>query len=214
MPLPAGVRVLAAANPYRRRAAISTASGDDEDGARGPGLVYNGGDNAASAAFDPMDGLVYRVHPLPPSLLEFAFDFGALSDDAEELYATHMVNARFSKATRAERRALTVLLVAAQRELRRAEGDASAVSLRDLRRALDLTRFFARAIAPAGSTAGSMASMSLAAPATLALAHVYCFRLARASQRASLWNALRSALNTLAGRCVTTPNSGHLLNNK
>ena len=41
---------------------------------------------------------------------------------------------------------------------------------------------------------------SLAAPATLALAHVYCFRLATGKLRGDLWNALRSALNALAGR--------------
>ena len=35
---------------------------------------------------DPLKNLVYRVHPLPESMIDHVFDFGALSPETERLY--------------------------------------------------------------------------------------------------------------------------------
>ena len=40
----------------------------------------------------PMRHLVYRVNPLPPSLVPLAWDFGFLSQDASDLYIRQMTN--------------------------------------------------------------------------------------------------------------------------
>jgi hypothetical protein len=32
---------------------------------------------------DPLKDLVYRVHPLPESMIDFVFDFGALAPETE-----------------------------------------------------------------------------------------------------------------------------------
>ncbi len=69
-PLPGRLRIIAALNPYRLR------TGDER-----VGLVYNLGEETTP---DAMANLVYRVHPIPPALQEFAFDFGAISDQNEQ----------------------------------------------------------------------------------------------------------------------------------
>lgn len=41
-----------------------------------------------------MDNLVYNVHPMPASLQEFVFDFGALGSESESQYVKSMVQVR------------------------------------------------------------------------------------------------------------------------
>ncbi|KNC55646.1 uncharacterized protein AMSG_01915 [Thecamonas trahens ATCC 50062] len=86
--LPASIKIIAACNPYRLKTAA------DIDDAAAAGLVYEApatefgpnDDNIGTGIHDPLANLVYRVHPLPESMVDHVFDFGALSADTERLY--------------------------------------------------------------------------------------------------------------------------------
>ena len=90
--LPESVKVIAACNPYRLKS--GGALHEKEDGV---GLVFQHDDgisdveNVGTGIKDPLSDLVYRVHPLPESMVDHLFDFGALSKDTERLYIKAMV---------------------------------------------------------------------------------------------------------------------------
>ena len=87
------------------------------------------------------------------------------------------------------------MVVAAQAYVRDQEGDPSVVSLRDVKRVLDLVRFFIVAVAPADvERPDKDPKAPLGVPVTLALAHVYFFRLPTAQLRSGLWIVLRASL--------------------
>eukprot|EP00435_Cladocopium_sp_Y103_P004570 s2426_g1.t1 len=76
--IPENVRIISCCNPYRKRR-----NKELEDVA----LVYSAAaGDAASGISDPMKELVYRVHPLPESLIDVVSDFGSLSEASEEIY--------------------------------------------------------------------------------------------------------------------------------
>ena len=194
-PLHPRVRILAAVNPYRRR--------PEADLADAPGLVYtlhgDGGDGAAPP--DPMAALVYRVHPVPHSLQQFVFDFGALSDDQEAQYVRAMLGHRLG-ALKKEGFAMTLpidaqlalqLLLASQAHVRALERDASAVSLRDVRRCCDLLGWFAAHLVPRAASAKAKVT-PLAAAMVLALSFVYYYRLPHAAAREAYWSKLVATL--------------------
>ena len=90
--LPAAVKVIAACNPYRLRSGGALHEMDDR-----VGLVFqhddglNDVENVGTGIKDPLSELVYRVHPLPESMVDHLFDFGALSEDTERLYIKAMI---------------------------------------------------------------------------------------------------------------------------
>ena len=142
-PISDGVQILAAANPYRRRRRKQHSDVDIGDGsvASVGGMVFSGS-SSNNDNNTIVDDLVYNVHPMPRSLQEFVFDFGALSAKAERRYVRAMVEARFASKSKKEIRAASALISAAQNYVRQCEGDSSAVSLRDVKRCVDLVRFF------------------------------------------------------------------------
>jgi hypothetical protein len=73
------IQILAALNPYRLRPKREAM-----------GLTFNLGHNPID---DPMNRLVYRVHPIPPTIKDYIFDFGSLEPSTELLYIRSMVNA-------------------------------------------------------------------------------------------------------------------------
>jgi hypothetical protein len=79
-PLPEELLIVAACNPYRLRSAQSKQQGE---GALG-GLSVNHSKRAGIR--DALQDLVYRVHPLPESMLDFVYDYGALPADTEMRY--------------------------------------------------------------------------------------------------------------------------------
>jgi hypothetical protein len=205
--LPAGVKVLAAVNPHRRRSVQ-----DDSEG-----LVFNLG---AEQEVDPMSSLVYRVHPVPLTLEGFVFDFGALTPKQENLYIHGMVRSMVDDADKTDREAITHLISAAQAFCRQTVGDPSAVSLRDVKRCLRLLKWFItlppRAFAADRSTkAGSPTATNdkrrtvsskrpLAVSATLALAHVYWYRHGKATDRYQFWDHMYWTLSSEMGRAVNS----------
>jgi hypothetical protein len=91
VPIPEHVRIVAACNPYRLRITKATAGTET-------GLVFDlhdenadDAENVGTGIKDPLSDLVYRVHPLPESMTDNVFDFGALSDKTEKLYILAMV---------------------------------------------------------------------------------------------------------------------------
>ena len=94
--LPQAVKVIAACNPYRLRSGGALHEMDDR-----VGLVFqhddglNDVENVGTGIKDPLSELVYRVHPLPESMVDHLFDFGALSEETERLYIKAMIKKSF-----------------------------------------------------------------------------------------------------------------------
>ena len=85
-----GVQILAALNPYRIRPdreemGISQHAPSAAAHSTGPGKV-SPHLSAQKDENDLLNKLVYRVHPIPPTLRDFIFDFGSLEPATELLY--------------------------------------------------------------------------------------------------------------------------------
>eukprot|EP00808_Paulinella_micropora_P029016 g81951.t1 len=126
------VALLAACNPYRRRTKQVSV-----------GLAHE------ASTLDEMAKLVYRVHPLPETLLEYVWDYGSLSKMDERSYIAKLVRGH------AYALLLTELFVHSQQFIRLLDihgelGEhkdgtpmiSSTVSLRDVVRAFRLIHFF------------------------------------------------------------------------
>ncbi len=145
IPIKDNIRILAALNPYR----ILPKNEDDEI----QGLIYRDIEDSKKGFVDPMEGLVYRVHPVPQSLHDLIFDFGSLSKIQEAHYVRMMVNSAcetmkkdnpivFSKVNEESKASLSDLICCSQEYLRECEGDPSVVSLRDVNRCLEVFSWF------------------------------------------------------------------------
>lgn len=93
VPLPDKIQIIAACNPYRLRTTRNLYGGEEM-----AGLVFEQGggngvhvENVGTGIKDPLRNLVYRVHPLPESMIDHIYDFGALSSDTESLYIKAML---------------------------------------------------------------------------------------------------------------------------
>jgi E3 ubiquitin-protein ligase RNF213 len=162
-PLMDGIQVLAALNPYRLR---------KNQGSDAPGLVFQL--HGASTTPDPMRALVYRVHPVPATLQGFIFDFGSLTCEHEQMYITSMAKNVVLEGSVEEKDFIASLIYHAQQFVRQEEGDASATSLRDVRRCLNLINWFMQNL----SSKKESPIAPLAASTVLAIAFTYYYRLA------------------------------------
>jgi hypothetical protein len=63
------------------------------------GLVYKHARDAISIP-DPLENLVYRVHPVGDSFCDHMYDFGRLSDECEKIYVTSMIVKSLLKASK------------------------------------------------------------------------------------------------------------------
>ncbi|KAL3853052.1 hypothetical protein ACJMK2_016635, partial [Sinanodonta woodiana] len=117
--------LLSACNPYRLRSesAIHTA-----------GL-------ADKAKTDELSRLLYRVHPLPETMVDYVWDFGSLSKTDEKMYIEQMVCGKLAFSTEKET-LLADALVISQQFIRTVEKVNCCVSLRDVRRCTDLAVWF------------------------------------------------------------------------
>jgi len=194
-PLHKGVTILAAVNPYRVRPEAAAA----EEAA---GLVYNL--QEAGAPADPMASLVYRVHDVPASLQHFVFDFGALSASEEAQYVKAMLrdkllalrDAHFEITLPLDAQCALALVTTSQAFARAQESDASAVSLRDVRRVCLLLDFFTSHLVPR-ERAEKAKVTPLAAAMVLSLAFVYLYRIPSSAARGRYWEAMRGAIKHL-----------------
>ncbi|XP_060590374.1 E3 ubiquitin-protein ligase rnf213-alpha-like [Ruditapes philippinarum] len=101
----------------------------------------------------PMRRLVYRVQPLPQSLLPFVWDFGQLSTAVENLYIRHMVRRYMvQNGTESIRvqlpndeqllEVISSILTQSQEYMRSLKDECSFVSLRDVDRVLQVMCWF------------------------------------------------------------------------
>lgn len=121
-PLMPNLVLIAACNPYRLRplGKISTA-----------GL-------SGKTIADEYSRLVYRVHPLPETMIDFVWDYGSLSTNDERAYIDRMVEGITGKVNNL----LVQLLCASQEYIREVDKSPYCVSLRDAHRCIVLVKWF------------------------------------------------------------------------
>jgi hypothetical protein len=124
-PIHPGISLLAACNPYRLR-----------------GKQVHTAGLAGKVQSDGQSRLVYRVYPLPETMIDFVWDFGSLDAQAEKFYIGSMVDKLLSGKNKWPHHDLLVsLLSLSQSFVRERETDWS-VSLRDVRRCIGLVEWF------------------------------------------------------------------------
>lgn len=139
--LPDNLYVVAACNPYRLKSDAARQR-EERDGLlpecywkESSSLQYRRG----SGPFrDPLRHLVYRVHPLPESMMDYVFDFGALSSETEAAYINAIVARRIPNHPSLAK-SISVILSGYQETTRAIhESERSVVSLRDVSRFLEV----------------------------------------------------------------------------
>lgn len=193
-PIHDNIQILGALNPFRKRKKQQQAT---------TGLLFHHYEEG-SAALDEMSDLVYRVQPVPFSMRDFVFDFGALTPSTEDLYIEMMIGKKFPSLKK-EVSAIALLIKESQEYIRGLEEDESAASLRDVQRCLDLTDWFHTKVVKKrpNATEKQRARMSeLAASVILAIAFVYFFRIGANEKRESFWRKIYSACSSSLARSL------------
>ncbi|XP_067673877.1 E3 ubiquitin-protein ligase rnf213-alpha-like [Haliotis asinina] len=136
------LKIVAACNPYRKHS--------DEYIQRlekaGLGYHVEADKTTDKLGHVPMRRLVYRVQPLPQSMLPLVWDFGQLNVQVEELYIRQMVN-RYVRNGQTPAVGCIVpvvskILISSQSFMRRQQDECSFVSLRDVDRTLSVMAWF------------------------------------------------------------------------
>ncbi|GBB91806.1 hypothetical protein RclHR1_01920010 [Rhizophagus clarus] len=115
------IRLFSACNPYRLRTRSQSEAG----------LIK-------VKKYEEQSNLVYQVKPLPDQILDYVWDYGILTPNDEYKYIQIMVDKELKKLAHP---VLTELLFASQNFIRKVEEPYS-VSLRDVKRAITLVKFF------------------------------------------------------------------------
>ncbi|GBC05045.1 hypothetical protein RclHR1_00600008 [Rhizophagus clarus] len=122
-PIHPNIRLFAACNPYRiRKKSIS-----------------NVGLKPKNVRFEEQSRLVYEVKPLPDQILDYVWDYGRLQPNDEKIYIQIMVNDQLEGTLGSPM--LADLLFVSQEFIRNVE-ESYSVSLRDVKRAIKLVKFF------------------------------------------------------------------------
>ncbi|XP_078588710.1 uncharacterized protein LOC144869352 [Branchiostoma floridae x Branchiostoma japonicum] len=181
--LPENLILLAACNPYRQRESSQLHTAGLE----------------GKISSDECSKLVYRVHPLPESMLDYVWDYGTLDEKDERSYITKMVTGVFPDESKVKPVMLVDLLSSSQNFIRRVEGNQFGVSLRDVNRCRILMRWFVEMLQTKGLKAlykqagyWTRGSAKVVSPCDdihvrsviLTLAHCYHSRLADSENRA------------------------------
>ncbi|KAF7705531.1 hypothetical protein HF521_020817 [Silurus meridionalis] len=135
-----GLKIIAACNPYRRH----TPKMIDRLEKAGLGYRVKAGETEDRIGKVPMRQLVYRVHPLPPSMIPLVWDFGQLSNSAELSYIQQIVQKQIEEHRLPFQcqRVIANALVASQRHMRHEVNECSFVSLRDVERSMRVIIWF------------------------------------------------------------------------
>eukprot|EP00105_Crassostrea_gigas_P007930 XP_011422347.1 PREDICTED: E3 ubiquitin-protein ligase rnf213-alpha isoform X2 [Crassostrea gigas] len=138
------LKIVAACNPYRKH------SEDLIKRLEQAGLGYHVDAEKTTDRMGrvPMRRLVYRVQPLPQSMLPLVWDFGQLDTKVEEMYIKQMV-LRYIRGGKLPNEptldtAVSHILTSAQEFMRNQEDECSFVSLRDVERVLEVMAWFYR----------------------------------------------------------------------
>ncbi|XP_041937940.1 E3 ubiquitin-protein ligase rnf213-beta isoform X4 [Alosa sapidissima] len=135
-----GLKIIAACNPYRRHSADMVARLERA----GLGYRVKAGETEDRLGKVPLRQLVYRVHPLPPSLIPLVWDFGQLSNLAEQSYIKQIVWNQFQDydLPLSYQGIISDVLAASQRYMRSRKNECSFVSLRDVERSMRVLVWF------------------------------------------------------------------------
>ena len=175
--LPSNLVFIAACNPYRLRPV---------------GKILTSGLSEKTST-DEYSRLVYRVHPLPETMIDYVWDYGSVSPEDERRYIARMVEGVFDNK---HGRLLVEVLFSSQRLIRDFEHTPFCVSLRDVHRCIVLMNWFHRILqereklAPAkipthiqGYYEQTRSVSPEVRSVVLALAHCYQSRLQTAKRR-------------------------------
>ncbi|XP_008404832.1 E3 ubiquitin-protein ligase rnf213-alpha-like isoform X1 [Poecilia reticulata] len=135
-----GLQIIAACNPYRKH----TPEMIERLETSGLGYRVHAQETQEKLGSIPLRQLVYRVHVLPPSLMPLVWDFGQLSDSAEQMYIKQIVQ-RQAKANVIEERHIPMIskvLSSSQQFMREKKDECSFVSLRDVERCMQVFVWF------------------------------------------------------------------------
>ncbi|VDI01999.1 Hypothetical predicted protein, partial [Mytilus galloprovincialis] len=136
------LKIVAACNPYKKHSPELIKRLEQA------GLGYHVDANATTDKLGqvPMRNLVYRVQPLPQSLLPLVWDFGQLDANVEQMYIKQMVlryicNNNLPRLQGLET-VVSKILTASQSFMRSQKDECSFVSLRDVERVLKVMSWF------------------------------------------------------------------------
>ena len=136
------MKIIAAYNPYKKHADDIIQNFEKS----GLGFYVDTNETQEKLGDLPMRHLVYRVQPLPGSMLPIIWDFGQLNDDIETLYISQIVNKRFkANAVNLNQNDIDLiikLLSASQKFMRNQKNECSFESLRDVQRTLTVIQWF------------------------------------------------------------------------
>ncbi|XP_061431037.1 LOW QUALITY PROTEIN: E3 ubiquitin-protein ligase rnf213-alpha-like [Lethenteron reissneri] len=129
-----GLKIVAACNPYRMHSEAKIRQLESS----GLGYRMAASQTAERLGGIPLRHLVYRVHPLPPSLMPLVWDFGRLSDDVEGRYIGQIVERALAPHGVPVGGAALVAraLAASQRHVRSRRDECGFASLRDAERCI------------------------------------------------------------------------------
>ncbi|XP_047465467.1 E3 ubiquitin-protein ligase rnf213-beta [Mugil cephalus] len=135
-----GLKIIAACNPYRKH------SPEMVERLERAGLGYRvkADETQDRLGKVPLRQLVYRVHPLPPSMASLVWDFGQLSDATELSYIKQIVQKKVKDHSLPVDCTNTIsnVLAASQKYMRSRKNECSFVSLRDVERSMKVLIWF------------------------------------------------------------------------
>uniref|UniRef100_A0A4W6FUW9 Ring finger protein 213b n=1 Tax=Lates calcarifer TaxID=8187 RepID=A0A4W6FUW9_LATCA len=135
-----GLKIIAACNPYRKH------SPEMVERLERAGLGYRvkADETEDRLGKVPLRQLVYRVHPLPPSMASLVWDFGQLSDSTELSYIKQIVQKKVADHSLPVvcRDIISNVLAASQKYMRSRKNECSFVSLRDVERSMKVLAWF------------------------------------------------------------------------
>nr|XP_046232923.1 E3 ubiquitin-protein ligase rnf213-beta [Scatophagus argus]XP_046232924.1 E3 ubiquitin-protein ligase rnf213-beta [Scatophagus argus] len=135
-----GLKIIAACNPYRKH------SPEMVERLERAGLGYRVKADQTQDRLGkvPLRQLVYRVHPLPPSMASLVWDFGQLSDSTELSYIKQIVQKKVQDHHLPVdcKSIISQVLGASQKYMRSRKNECSFVSLRDVERSMKVLVWF------------------------------------------------------------------------
>nr|XP_009916892.1 PREDICTED: E3 ubiquitin-protein ligase RNF213-like [Haliaeetus albicilla] len=133
------LKVVAACNPYKRH----TKETIEKLEKAGLGYRVRSEDTPEKLGYIPLRQLVYRVQPLPPSLLPLVWDFGELNEKTQSLYIREIVKSTVETKIPVENLdVFTDVISASQKFLRERKDECRVASLRDIDRCMKIVLWF------------------------------------------------------------------------